>query len=132
MEGSPKKLVLLVDDEEEFLEIAAIRLEAAGFEIVKARGAHEGITKVHELMPDVVVSDVFMPPGPDGWSFALALRENNRTKHIPFAFLSSLRDPWLERASDKEAVKARVGDITILSKFEDMAVLGEKILKLVS
>jgi DNA-binding NarL/FixJ family response regulator len=54
--------VLLVDDNLEFLDIAAALLEANHFEVVnRARNGEEGLNAVLRLDPDVVVLDISMP-----------------------------------------------------------------------
>lgn len=63
--------VLLIDDEEEFVEVLAERLETRGFDVSKAYSADAGITAVKEKKPDVVILDVLMP----GKSGIDALRE---------------------------------------------------------
>ena len=54
--------VLLVDDNLEFLDIAAAMLEANNFEVVnKACNGEEGLNAALRLDPDVVVLDISMP-----------------------------------------------------------------------
>ena len=36
------QLILLIDDNEDFLEIFGAKLESAGFKVVKAQGGEEG------------------------------------------------------------------------------------------
>lgn len=53
--------VLLVDDEKEFVDVLAERLETRGFAVTKALSGDEGIGKLREKEVDVVVLDVLMP-----------------------------------------------------------------------
>src|SRR5215510_3575849 len=54
--------VLLVDDNREFLDIAAALLEANNFEVVnRACNGEEGLNATLRLDPDVVVLDISMP-----------------------------------------------------------------------
>jgi|UniRef100_A0A7C4ETZ6 two-component system response regulator CpxR len=57
--------VLLVDDEQEFVETLGERLETRGFKVETALNGDEGLEKVREFQPDVVILDVLMP-GKDG------------------------------------------------------------------
>ena len=57
--------VLLVDDEEDFLEIMAERMEARGMEVVTCTTAEEAIAKIKDETFDAIVLD-FMMPGMDG------------------------------------------------------------------
>ncbi|HAA05282.1 MAG TPA: two-component system response regulator [Syntrophobacteraceae bacterium] len=53
--------VLLVDDEEQFVEILAQRLEARGLKVVTAFSGDEALAKLQGQPLDVVVLDVLMP-----------------------------------------------------------------------
>jgi len=63
--------VLLVDDEEEFVEALAERLETRDFAVFKAFSADQALALIAQQEVDVVVLDVLMP-GKDG---IVALRE---------------------------------------------------------
>jgi DNA-binding NtrC family response regulator len=60
-----KKKVLLVDDEKEFIQTLAERLEVRDFSVQTAFDGDEAISKIKEQDFDVVVLDVLMP-GKDG------------------------------------------------------------------
>ncbi len=60
-----KVKILLVDDEEQFVEVLAERLEARNFDVQRASSGDEAIAKLQEKESDVVVLDVLMP-GKDG------------------------------------------------------------------
>ena len=89
MNNRSSPLVLLVDDEEAFLEIASMRLTAAGFTIVATHDAQEALIKVREVRPDLVVSDIYMPPGLNGWELAMALQDDPMTCDIPITLFST-------------------------------------------
>jgi DNA-binding NtrC family response regulator len=57
--------VLLVDDEMDFVEVLAERLETRGFGVRKAFSADEALRMLEEEKADVVILDVLMP-GMDG------------------------------------------------------------------
>jgi len=57
--------VLLVDDEKDFIEMLAQRLEARGFEVTTALSGEAALNVFTERELDVVVLDVLMP-GKDG------------------------------------------------------------------
>ncbi len=57
--------VLLVDDEREFIDVLAERLESRDFEVSKAYSGDEAMAAIKERKVDVVVLDVLMP-GKDG------------------------------------------------------------------
>ncbi len=58
-EGAPR--VLIVDDESGILESLRILLKTEGFQPFTAHGGRQGIEKIDELRPDIVLTDVRMP-----------------------------------------------------------------------
>ncbi len=123
-----KPLVLLVDDEEIFLEIASVKLRSEGLETAATKDVRDAIAKAESLLPDLVLSDVYMPPGPSGWELALELRRNPRTRDIKIAFFTSLRDPWAElQANLRKAAAELIGPVAIFSKMDDVDRLAERV-----
>jgi two-component system, OmpR family, response regulator CpxR len=70
--------VLLVDDEQDFAEVLAERLETRGFSVQKAFSGDDAINLITKHDADVVVLDVLMP-GRDGVEI---LREIKRLKPL--------------------------------------------------
>ncbi|MCU0588282.1 MAG: response regulator [Syntrophobacteraceae bacterium] len=68
--------ILLVDDEREFTDVLAERLETRDFEVAKAFSGDEALEILKDLNVDVVVLDVLMP-GRDGIA---TLQEMKRMK----------------------------------------------------
>jgi two-component system response regulator HydG len=73
--SNPK--VLVVDDETAILETLRILLRREGFEVVTAVGGAQGVEKINDERPDVVLSDVRMP-GVGGLEVLLAAKELDR------------------------------------------------------
>lgn len=59
-----KKTVLLMDDEQGFLEPLSDALEYEGYRVLKATTAEEGLRMLEREHVDLVTIDVMMPPGP--------------------------------------------------------------------
>jgi two-component system, OmpR family, response regulator CpxR len=70
--------VLLVDDEEQFVEVLGQRLETRGFAVTSAFNGDDALAFIQDKEVDVVVLDVQMP-GRDGVD---TLREIKRIKPI--------------------------------------------------
>jgi CheY-like chemotaxis protein len=81
--------VLLVDDEEEFLELAAAFLEEAGFEVMCARTAGEAIARAVQRPPDVILLDILLP-GCDGIDILEILRGEPETAAVPVLACTAL------------------------------------------
>lgn len=123
-----KPLILVVDDEENFREIIPAKLQSAGFDTATAPNAIEAVKVTQELMPDLVLMDINMPPGPTGTDAALQLRQNETTKEVKIAFLTSLRHPWPGFSSESnKAVAQELGMQDYLNKDEDLNVIVDKV-----
>jgi len=78
MTAAPPKgaTVLIVDDESGILESLRILLKNEGFATHVAQGGKEGLEKIEELSPDVILTDVRMP-GITGLQILSAARAND-------------------------------------------------------
>src|SRR5947208_3229847 len=104
-----KPLILIADDKEEFREIISTKIGAAGFECALAKNADEVIQKSAELLPDLILMDVKMPPGRTGVEAALAIKENEKTKDINIIFLTSAEDPWPGMSGNNQMISQELG-----------------------
>lgn len=59
--------LLIVDDERDANESLKMFLELKGFAVRLAYSGQEGIRAVGEVLPDLVLLDLQMPGGLDGW-----------------------------------------------------------------
>lgn len=81
--------VLIIDDEDDIRQIAALSLGIlGGLEVVEADTGKGGIDKAALEKPDVILLDMMMP-GMDGPTTLAALREHPSTKEIPVIFLTA-------------------------------------------
>ena len=88
-----RKCVLLIDDEDDIREVAALAFETAGdYEVLTAAGGNEGVKKALLNQPDVILLDVMMPELDGPSTFAL-LQRSEQTRHIPVIFLTAKVQP---------------------------------------
>jgi CheY-like chemotaxis protein len=89
----PRKTVLIVDDNPDVREICSVALGYAGYHVLKACDALEGVTMAREALPDMVVMDG-KHPLMGGWDAARILKDDPRTAPIPvLAFTASAVTP---------------------------------------
>jgi two-component system cell cycle response regulator DivK len=81
--------VLLVDDEDEFLELTRIILEGAGFVVECARAAGEAVARAVARPPDVILLDILLP-GCDGLEILETLRSEPETANVPVLACTAL------------------------------------------
>ena len=85
-------LVLIVDDDERNRKLAQDVLRRSGLRTIEAAGGRAAIALARECLPDVVLLDLRLPDM-EGRDVARALREDERTAHIPVVALTALRYP---------------------------------------
>jgi len=83
--------VLAIDDDPAMTELLILLLRTRGFEVFTANSGEDGIKKVRELTPDVLILDLMMS-GVDGWEVCSKVRKFSK---IPILILSALDAPGM-------------------------------------
>jgi len=126
--GKPKKKILLVDDDLDFLEMHSAVLENRGYHVITARSSQECLDKLDRTRPDVVVLDVMMERFDSGFSASRKIKEKH--PHTPVILLTSIGDQTgLEFSSNDEILKETGADL-LLDKPVSPKVFVEEIEKL--
>jgi len=82
MSDKDPKQILCIEDEPEMIDLIRLILGRRGFEVVGAAGGKEGLEKVRQKQPDLVLLDLMMPDM-DGWEVYQQMKADDQTKHIP-------------------------------------------------
>ena len=86
----PKKKILIVDDEQDFLKMVKLNLEDTGkFEVLSLFTANEIISHLHSFKPDVIILDMVMP-GIGGIEVCDMLNNDSLGQTVPILILSAL------------------------------------------
>jgi len=85
----PKKTILIVEDDKFLRELISRKLSGEGFDALEAVDGEEGIKKIKEGKPDLVLLDLILP-GIDGFEVLARLREDPKISSIPVIILSNL------------------------------------------
>ena len=91
--------ILIVDDSPSVLRLLQFLFESEHYEIVTAADAAEGLEKVRQQVPDLIVTDSIMP-GMDGFAFVRKLKEDPSTSAVPVIMLTS-EDPAIAEHADR-------------------------------
>ncbi|MCF8105310.1 MAG: response regulator [Desulfohalobiaceae bacterium] len=80
--------ILIVDDDARAVELLSRYLEEInGYRVRKAYGGQEGLDRVSEQAPDLIILDLMMPEV-DGFEVIGRLKQEEPTKHIPIIIVS--------------------------------------------
>ena len=112
------KKILVIDDEEEFREIMKEWLTLKGYEVDVAINGLEGIEKVEESEPNLILLDLQMPVM-DGFEFYKTIKKDKKHHEIPIVIVTA-------RTSPQDSMEA-VGSDLFVTKPVVLEDLNEKI-----
>ncbi len=85
---SDKKVILVIDDDPDILDSIKAILSANGFDVETAMSGKEGVEKVKETNPDLILCDMMMERIDAGTKVAQEIRKDN--PDLPIYLLSSI------------------------------------------
>ena len=83
-----KRTILIVDDEPALLMGLAATIRRHGYTVITATDGNEGLQKAKESLPDLILSDVMMPP-PNGFELRKLMNLDPDLASTPFIFLTA-------------------------------------------
>jgi two-component system sensor histidine kinase/response regulator len=85
-------VILLVDDNLVNLEVLFDLLDEKGFHTLTAKSGELALKRAETAQPDLILLDVLMPPGIDGFETCRRLKAHQTTRDIPVIFMTALSD----------------------------------------
>lgn len=118
--------ILVVDDEKDLAGMIKKRLKTAGYDVITAFDGQEGLKKIKEEKPDLIILDILMPQM-DGVTMASSLKKDPDIKDTPIIFLTCL----VENEEVKERHHLIGGGLFLAKPFDAKELLSmiEKVLK---
>ena len=110
------RTVLVIEDEAALRANLVRILTAEGYRVITAADGDEGLARVNEARPDIVICDILMPRM-DGFGVLAALRSRPETAALPFIFLTASADKedlarGLQRGANEYVTKPfRIADL---------------------
>jgi len=68
-------IVMIVDDDALIRRAISIYLTTRSYEVIEAVNADDCLARLSKKMPDIILLDIMMPPGPDGRETCQRIRE---------------------------------------------------------
>lgn len=113
-------LILVIDDEPAIRLGLVVAIKRHGYRAIAAEDGSIGLQKARELLPDLIISDVMMPP-PDGFELKRILGGDPQLASVPFIFLTARSgtndrisgiqdgaDDYISKPFDTEELLARI------------------------
>ncbi len=125
--------ILMIDDDPDIVMATRIPLEASGYEFDAAHTADEGLAKIEELNPDLIILDVMMETATEGFQLTHKLRDRSPQakyaaySHIPILMLTAVHtttplrfkpdedylpvEAFLDKSTDPDELLAKVEEL---------------------
>jgi len=93
--GAHKKRILVIDDDKDHVAGIQLVLENNNYEVASAYSRDEGLLKVKEVKPDLILLDILMGKGAEGVLFARKLRHDTEfasAAKTPIIVMTGMRE----------------------------------------
>jgi len=133
-----KNKILIVDDTIDAVELLRKRLRSDGYDTAEAYDGEEGLKKVVEYNPDLIVLDVMMPKL-DGYQVCQRLKADENTRYIPILMLTAKSDveskvkgldigadDYLPKPFDYKELSARIRSLLAIKAARERLVEEER------
>jgi Rrf2 family protein len=87
-----KKTILIVDDDKDLIRSIQVILESQDFAVISAHNKTEGLKKLKEEKPDLLVLDVMMDTNLEGYNMLHELKKEQEYKSLPVILLTGMLD----------------------------------------
>lgn len=112
--------ILVVDDDQDFVQAMAALLEHDGHAVLTALNGREGVLRARQELPDLILLDVMMPEL-NGFDVCRIIKSEAQFEDIPILFLTALD------SLDGEAMGLELGGIDYLTKPVNLPLLRMRI-----
>lgn len=83
--------ILIIDDDPDITEAMSVVLENKGYEVRSARDSDEGMERLKEARPDLMILDVMMRTSQEGFEFSRQIKHDEQFKDIPILMLTAVK-----------------------------------------
>jgi CheY-like chemotaxis protein len=129
---SQGKRILVVDDNPDLRDILRMVLEEAGYQVVSAASGPEGMEAADRERPDLILLDVMMPEGTEGFHVVWKLRNRDEAyfRDVPIVILTAIhQQTQLRFYPDTGDGTYQAGEYLPVQGFVDKPVEPESLLK---
>jgi len=139
--GSDKNTILIVDDIQENVSVLYRFLSDEGFKTLVAKNGEHVLKLLKFASPDIILLDVMMPPGIDGFEVCKILKSQEETQEIPIIFMTALTETidkvkgfklgaadYITKPFQQEEILARINaHLKITKRQQELQTKNEKL-----
>lgn len=131
------KKLLLIDDDKDLVNVLEPALKSKGFDVAVAHSGADGLKKLLEVRPDLVILDVMMEADTAGFEAVYQIRSKRESskykevKNVPIIMLTAINQVTNSRFSLNEENSFLPGINDFVTKPVKVEELIEKINKIV-
>jgi threonine synthase len=114
------KHILCIEDEPEMIDLIRLILGRRGFDVIGAAGGKEGLEKVRQEPPDLILLDLMMPDM-DGFAVIDDLKADPKLKDIPVIVITAKE----LNPKDRERLQGQIQMLLQKGSFMDEDLLQE-------
>ena len=85
------KKILIIDDDNEYIDATKAVLEAKGYEVIFANHGKTGFEKAKAEKPDLILLDVMMDKLTEGFEVSRSFKEDEEVNTIPIILVTGIR-----------------------------------------
>lgn len=87
-----QRKILVIDDDPDIVESIELVLKANSYQVATAGSAEEGLAKTRAEKPDLILLDIMMPEGIEGFQFVWDLRADSdpAVRNTPIMVLTAI------------------------------------------
>jgi two-component system cell cycle response regulator len=119
--------ILVVDDLKANRRLLEAMLSADYYDVLLASAGEEGVQLAKREKPDLILMDVMMPGGIDGFEACRRLKAHPETRHIPVIMLTTLddRDNKVRglQAGAEEFLTKPIDDVQLMARVKSLLAL---------
>jgi len=127
---SPPAKILIVEDDPDIVAVTRMLLERRGYRIVTAADAPEGKRRVEGERPDLILLDIMLPLGTEGFHFVWDLRKHPDPvlRDTPIVVMSAIhRTTELRLYPDEADPEYAPGEFLPVQAFLDKPVIFDEL-----
>ena len=121
------KKILIIEDDSFLSEMYSTKLIQEGFETEIAINGKQGMDKIKNIKPDLILLDIVLPKM-DGFEILESVKKDSKLKNIPIVLLTNLGqkneiEKGLLLGADEYIIKAHFTPTAVVTKIKEILKL---------